>query len=101
MSKAGVIGLAGAAGGIVGALSLPTVVALGMDKKDIAGYGESEKLPIATFIIVGLLNIPALPISIVCAPVVAPAMAVWFPRKVVKGGCYDGDLSPESDDEIS
>ena len=72
---------------------------LGIDKKDIEDYADSEKLPIATFVIVGLLNIPALPISIVCAPVVAPAMAVWFARKMVKG-LYDGDLSPESDDEI-
>ena len=97
-SKAGTLGLAGVVGGVVGSLSLPTAVALAIDKKGVEDY--SDKLPVATMVIVGLLNIPTLPISIVCAPVVAPAMAVWFARKMVKE-CYDGDLSPESDDETS
>ena len=46
-------------------------------------------------------SIAFIPVSFLCAPVVAPVAAVWCATKSNKEQCYSGDLSPESDDEIN
>ncbi len=83
----------GALAGGVGAITLsmmPVAAAIAnVTAEDMSG-GKIVAISVAT-----------LPISLICAPVIATVGGVWIAREVIKDGCYSGDLSPESDDETS
>ena len=86
-SKAKLVALCGVLGAVVFALS------------PVLGYQFMTEGDMSTRKIVAI-SVATAPISLICAPVTATVGAVWAAREFIKE-LYDGDLSPESDDETS
>ena len=87
VSKAELVALCGVLGAVVFALS------------PVLGYQFMTEGDMSTRKIVAI-SVATAPISLICAPVTATVGAVWAAREFIKE-LYDGDLSPESDDETS
>ncbi len=92
--------LVGAGSGIAACLTSPLIFgaissAL-MEKMSASEWSRGKKVAIY-----GASCVATLPIGVISAPVVAPVFAVWVAREFIKEECYWGDLSPESDDEMS
>ena len=61
-------------------------------------YGYMTDKDMSTVKVVAM-SVATSPISVICAPATATVGAAWVAREVIN--CYWGDLSPESDDEMS
>ena len=76
-------------GGVIGSLCSLAPATLAISRFGLS-TGETVTISVATA-----------PISLICVPVTAPVFAVWAARDMIERECDWGDMSPESDDEMS
>ena len=81
----------GTSGGLVGAFTSSMMVVCLIEAVRGKEMSKSSAM---------VVSAATIPVSIVCAPVAAPVMAVKWGREAINKE-YIGDLSPESDEETS